>query len=202
MIWKLSHKKYPHIYIILNQLKNRANYGDDVKIFVDYSVKYYSGTAVTKTTIFLSKKIFAIQQQDSITFNSILAHEFAHVVNGDTLIQGIKDKRYDNHSRNLINIIKEIRAEIVGASLMRFKPKDINHSQNTLLKLNQGSKNIKEVYKGMYPTRVQIKYFAKRYSQLNKDIINYFINSYFKHMKITDIKERKTIRNNVLDRFI
>lgn len=66
---------------------------------------------------------------------------------------------------------------------------------------NENTRVIKESYNLKYPTRIQIKYFAKRYSTLTKDVKEYFIKNYFKHMNITDKDIQLVIRNNVLNRF-
>jgi hypothetical protein len=73
---------------------------------------------------------------------------------------------------------------------------DINQAQNTLMKENGNTKDIKKTYLNGYPTRIQIKYFAKRYNHLNSNIIDYFIKSYFKHMEISDETMKDIIEKN------
>lgn len=102
------------------------------------------------------------------------------------------DRKHDMHTVRLINIIKEIRAENVGANL--FLPNEINEAQNILMEKNEGTKNIKVAYEARYPTRIQIKYFAKRYSNLTKNLMYYFISSYFRHMDIKDKTRQEEIK--------
>ncbi|MDF3554661.1 hypothetical protein COM99_26430 [Bacillus cereus] len=199
---KLSRKKYPEAYRLLEKLKRNANYNVKFNIYIDYTEqKVLSGFAASKHSIFLTYKVLKIYPNEPTVLKSLLSHEFAHVINGDLICQNLKDKKYDIHTTRLINIIKEIRAEIVGANLAQLSPKEINSAQNIMMKVNENKRIIKESYLLKYPTRVQIKYFAKRYSDLTSDIIYYFIKSYFKHMKITDKTTKETIQKDIEARF-
>lgn len=203
MLWKLNRKKYKDVYVTLEQLEVKATYANKINIYVDYFDKFYSGTAFSKSTILLSRKLVKLyDDEQEIPLKSILAHEFAHLINGDSIKQMKSDRKHDIHTVRLINIIKEIRAEIVGANLIGFLPNEINEAQNILMEKNEGTKNIKVAYEARYPTRIQIKYFAKRYSNLTKNVIYYFISSYFRHMDIKDKTRQEEIKVKVEARFL
>lgn len=201
MFWKLNRNKYQEVYVWLEQLKANANYVRDMNIVVDYLDFSYNGFAFSEKTIVLSRKLVGLYEVEPLPLKSLLAHEFAHIVNGDSPKQMKQDRKFDIHTARLVNIIKEIRAEIVGARLQGFTPAEINRAHNILREKNMSTRKIKEAYGYRYPSRTQIKYFAKRNGVLTPEIVEYFIKSYFKHFNIKDEALQADVRSRVLHRF-
>lgn len=67
MLWKLNRKKYKDVYVTLEQLEVKANYANKINIYVDYFDKSYSGTALSKSTILLSKKLVKLYDDEQKT---------------------------------------------------------------------------------------------------------------------------------------
>ncbi|PGR23036.1 hypothetical protein COC52_24905 [Priestia megaterium] len=206
MARRLDNKQYSQIYQYLNQMKKRVNYDRDIKIYYVES-DYVGGGAITKTRINLTNRALLYPQTHPVV-KSLLAHELAHILNNDLVWQNIKDLLYDRHTRRLINIIKEIRAEIEGSSIGNLTKHEINQAQTILMIKNKNTTNFQEAYSGLngrykaYPTRIQIKYFSKRHTTLTQKVIDYFINSYFKHIKILDSVQKNRIKQNIYNRFL
>lgn len=219
MAKKLDVNDYPQLYQYLRQIINTTNYEKDIRLYEESS-DYLSGGALSKTKIALTDRLLREYPETDPVIKSLLSHEFAHILSGDTPWQGIKDlfndiqhlfeeRRLlkDKHTRRLINIIKEIRAEIIGSSIGGLTNYEINQAQTELMKVNENTRDYYKSYSGengkykAYPTRIQIKYFSKRYNFLSRDVIDYFISSYFKHIGITDTTEKNYIRNRIYNRF-